>query len=107
MIPGRGVRCTGGRATRGRRQCAAFLAGEGAAPTEEDVARASEFVNEGCTVVWIAVDGRPAGFIALSDMPRADAAQTVRALKDAGVRPVLLTGDHASAAASRRPGTRH
>ncbi len=97
MIPGRGVRCT----VEGRRVAAGsavFLAGEGAAPTDEDVARASEFVNEGCTVVWIAVDGRPAGFIALSDMPRADAAQTVRALKDAGVRPVLLTGDHASAA---------
>ena len=97
MIPGRGVRCT----VEGRRVAAgsaAFLAAEGAVPTEEDVARASEFVNEGCTVVWIAADGRPAGFIALSDMPRAEAAQTVRALKDAGVRPVLLTGDHAGAA---------
>ena len=31
-------------------------------------------------------------------MPRADAGAAVRALRDAGITPVLLTGDHANAA---------
>ena len=48
--------------------------------------------------MYLAVDGFAAGLIALSDTPRTDAAETVRRLKEAGVRPVLLTGDHRSAA---------
>jgi cation-transporting ATPase I len=35
-----------------------------------------------------------AGFIALADTPRADAAPLISGLRQAGVRPVMLTGDH-------------
>jgi cation-transporting P-type ATPase I len=34
------------------------------------------------------------GFIALADAPRAQAAATIAALRDGGVRPVMITGDH-------------
>lgn len=34
------------------------------------------------------------GFIALADTPRSDAAPLVSGLRQAGVRPVMLTGDH-------------
>ena len=53
---------------------------------------------EGATVILIAVDGKPAGMIALSDTIRKDAAQAVSRLKKQGITPILLTGDNASAA---------
>ena len=48
--------------------------------------------------VSAAVDGVFAGYLALSDTLRAESAATIAALEAAGVRPVLLTGDHESAA---------
>ena len=44
------------------------------------------------------VDGRLAGFLALSDTLRPQAAQTIQRTQAAGVEPVLLTGDNANAA---------
>ena len=44
------------------------------------------------------MDQKSAGFIALSDTLRQDAADTIDAVKAAGVTPVLLTGDHENAA---------
>lgn len=45
-------------------------------------------------MVFVAVDGRPAGALLLQDSIRADAPRMVRALRDAGIeRVVLLTGD--------------
>ena len=97
MFPGRGVRSMveGNDVMAGS---AAFLATEGASPGKDELAQAAPYLEEGCTLVWVAVNGRVAGFIALSDLPRPDAADTVRALKDSGITPVLLTGDHANAA---------
>ena len=57
-----------------------------------------KYVDDGCTVTWLAVDGKAAGFIALSDTLRPDAEKTVAGIRDAGVSPVLLTGDHENAA---------
>ncbi|MCK7624344.1 cation-translocating P-type ATPase [Streptomyces sp. RS10V-4] len=39
-----------------------------------------------------------AGFVALADSPRAGAAELVTGLRRAGVRPVMLTGDHSATA---------
>ncbi len=47
----------------------------------------------GRTVVEVAIDGRAAGAIAIADAPRDTAAEAVRALKDLGVRAVMLSGD--------------
>ena len=54
--------------------------------------------EKGATIVYVAEDGRLTGFLALRDTARADAKQTVDSLKDAGISPMLLTGDNASAA---------
>ena len=54
--------------------------------------------NDGCTVIHIAVDGKAAGFIALSDTLRPDAADTVKAIHATGTKTVLLTGDAPQAA---------
>ncbi|HSI93240.1 MAG TPA: HAD-IC family P-type ATPase [Jiangellaceae bacterium] len=54
---------------------------------------------DGDAVVLVAVDNVPAGAIVLRDRTRADAARTVRELRRAGVRRVVLvTGDRHEAA---------
>jgi len=49
--------------------------------------------------VYVAVDGHPAGLIAIADAPRETAIEAVRALKALGIRPVMLTGDNQATAA--------
>ncbi|WP_214844474.1 heavy metal translocating P-type ATPase [Exiguobacterium sp. s150] len=48
----------------------------------------------GKTVVFTIRDGDLVGMIALADMVRDEAKETVRALKDRGVRSIMLTGDN-------------
>jgi P-type Cu2+ transporter len=55
--------------------------------------RAAELTGQGRTTVQVAVDGRAAGVIALADAPRATVQQAVDALREQGVRAVMLTGD--------------
>ncbi len=54
--------------------------------------------RQGCTITYVAADGVPAGFLALSDTLRKESAATIAALSHLGVKPVLLTGDHENAA---------
>lgn len=49
-------------------------------------------------MIYLAADGVLVGFLSLADTLRPDAADTVRRVREAGVEPVLLTGDHANAA---------
>ena len=55
-------------------------------------------LDRGATMVYIAADGALIGFVSLRDTVRADAADTVRRLKDLGITPMLLTGDAEPAA---------
>ncbi len=57
-------------------------------------ARADELAGAGRTVVHIALDGSPAGLIAIADAVRETAAEAIAALKELGIRPVMLTGDN-------------
>jgi heavy metal translocating P-type ATPase len=97
MLPGRGV-----SALIGSRRVLAgnieLLASEGAAPGAEMLSAAEEYRERGCTVIYIAVSGAAAGFIALSDTLRPGMADTISAVREAGAEPVLLTGDHRNAA---------
>ena len=58
----------------------------------------TDYLNKGCTIIYIAIDGRPAGFLALSDTLRENASEMVSSIRNQGVVPVLLTGDHREAA---------
>ena len=69
------------------------------ADTEADIG-AEQWYRQGATVVFLAIEGKMAGFVALSDTPRADAADTIKRLKKVGITPMLLTGDHETAAES-------
>ncbi|HIQ82184.1 MAG TPA: cation-translocating P-type ATPase [Candidatus Pullichristensenella stercorigallinarum] len=97
ILPGRGV-----RAVVGGRKIAAgnaqLLAGEGGGVPEACATAAQAYSAGGCSVIYVAIDGRCAGFIALSDTLRPDAEDTIRRVRASGVTPVLLTGDHESAA---------
>jgi Cu2+-exporting ATPase len=60
--------------------------------------RREQMAAEGRTVVVVAVDGRAAGLIGISDAPRATAKAAVAALQELGIEVVMLTGDnHATA----------
>jgi P-type E1-E2 ATPase len=56
------------------------------------------YQQKGCTIIYVAIDGAFAGFIALADKLRPDASDMIRKLKETGVVPVLLTGDGEQAA---------
>jgi len=62
-------------------------------------ARRDELAATGRTAVFVAVDGRGAGVIALADAARETAAAAVTALHDSGVQVVMLTGDNEATAA--------
>jgi Cu+-exporting ATPase len=54
--------------------------------------------REGATVIFVAVDGRAAGVIAIADPIKASTRPALAALADAGIRVVMLTGDNATTA---------
>ncbi|MGK9235660.1 cadmium-translocating P-type ATPase [Inquilinus limosus] len=58
------------------------------------VDRITALEARGKTVVVLLGESGPRGLIALCDEPREDAAAAVAALRRAGVRPVMLTGDN-------------
>ncbi len=60
--------------------------------------QAQEFSGRGETVVHVAIDGEAAGLIAVADAPRDTAVAAVSALKELGLRPVMLTGDNRATA---------
>lgn len=68
--------------------------------SKEIAAIAGKYLNDGCTVTYVAVDGELAGFIVLSDTLRAESKQMISAVVETGVQPVLLTGDNIHAAQS-------
>ena len=70
----------------------------GATDGAELAARAEELRAKGQTVFVVTVDGRLAGWLAVSDPIRAGAAEAVRALREDGLRVVMLTGDESATA---------
>ena len=60
--------------------------------------RRDDLAATGRTAVFVAVDGRAVGVIAMADAPRDTAAAAVAALHDTGVRVVMLTGDNTATA---------
>jgi Cu+-exporting ATPase len=55
--------------------------------------RAEELRREGQTVMFVAVDGKPAGLLGVADPVKATTPEALAALHREGVRVVMLTGD--------------
>jgi Cu+-exporting ATPase len=49
--------------------------------------------RDGATVMFVAIEGRLAGLVAVADPIRASAPEAIRKLKDAGIHVVMATGD--------------
>jgi heavy metal translocating P-type ATPase len=60
--------------------------------------RIGDLEEAGRTVIAVARDGRALGIVALGDRLRADAVETVAAMRKTGLKTVLLTGDNDRAA---------
>ena len=54
--------------------------------------------RQGHPVLFVAVDGAPAGWLAVSDPIKPTARLTIQQLRNQGLRTVMLTGDHSSVA---------
>jgi Cu+-exporting ATPase len=95
-FPGKGVKGTidGRKVALGNR---AMMQGVGV-----DVSALEETANtlrgQAATAVFVAMDGKAAGVIAVADPIKATALDAIRALKEAGVRVVMLTGDNQATA---------
>jgi Cu+-exporting ATPase len=65
------------------------------------VARQAEALRrQGQTVVFVAVDGAIAGLVGIADPIKKTTPEALRALRDAGIRIVMLTGDSRTTAAA-------
>ena len=56
--------------------------------------KAQVLLNEGQIVVFVAVDGKPAGLLAVADRIKASTPEAIELLHREGIRIVMLTGDH-------------
>ena len=99
MIPGSGIKASidgkkilAGNALLMKEDCVII--------PKEATEQADKYLREGCTIIYIAVDGVLSGFLALSDTIRKESEGMINKLFNIQVHPVLLTGDNESAAGS-------
>ena len=87
MVPGRGVmaQAEGRQILAGNRE----LLEENGVPVEASLMnRAGACLEQGCTVIYLALDGKAAGFLALADTLRPESAGMIRKLQELGIRDV-------------------
>ena len=97
MLPGQGVLAT----VEGRTIAAGNLEllREMEISCDDQIIQAiQQYLDEGCTIIYLAVEDKMVGFLALSDTLRPNAPETIREVSQTGAMPVLLTGDHENAA---------
>jgi len=79
---------------------AEWLSKQGVMIVDGVQAQVQNLLDAGKTVVYLAVEGILAGVIAVTDVPRTEAKETVKLLKNMGFRVMLLTGDQPNSAAT-------
>ncbi len=72
----------------------AFLREEGVSGLESLEATATRLQEEGKTAMFVAVDGRPAGILAVADPIKATTPEAIQELRALGLNVVMLTGDN-------------
>ena len=97
MIAGRGVKAivSGNTIFAGN---AELLVENSVAMSQDVLDKASGYRNDGCTIIYIAINGCETGFIALSDTLRKDSVDMIKKLKSINIESILLTGDNSQAA---------
>lgn len=97
-LSGKGLSACDGAGRRILVGSAAFLTENGADIGGAYLSRMRELASEGKTPVFASLDGRTLGFAAVADTIKPDAAGSIKALRDMGIKTVLLTGDSREAA---------
>jgi P-type Cu+ transporter len=64
------------------------------------ISQAEELRNEGASVMYLAVDGKLVGLLAVSDPVKSTTPEALQTLKEAGMRVVMATGDGVTTARS-------
>ncbi len=95
-VPGKGVTGTvsGHRVILGNR---ALFEDEGVS-VRELADKAEDVRKKGQTIMFVSVDGSPAGFLGVSDPIKETSFEAIRTLHHRGIRIVMLTGDHEATA---------
>ena len=90
-VPGKGVEGTvnGEKLLSG----SAKLLTENGLSLDEAEKRGNELATAGRSLTYVARNGRVLGVIGITDAVRPSSAEAIRQLKDAGVEPVLMSGD--------------
>ncbi len=73
---------------------AAFLREQGVMNLDALEAQAVQRQELGETALYMALDGRPAGLLTVSDPIKATTEEALHSLHDLGVKVIMLTGDH-------------
>lgn len=99
MVPGRGVKgvVDGLTVVAGNTR---LMADENVSLNGLDQEQVKAFLEEGATLIYVGVEGKLVGFIALADNIRDDAPAMINQLRALGITPMLLTGDHHNAAST-------
>lgn len=97
MLPGKGVHAVveGHEIAAGNRKLLDVM---GITVTESLEKSAEKYLSEGGTIIYIAVDGKAAGYAVLADTLRNNAPNMVEKLRAQGLKTALITGDHRAAA---------
>ncbi|MBU3111485.1 heavy metal translocating P-type ATPase [Clostridium lacusfryxellense] len=97
MIAGRGVKATidGDIIFAGN---SSLLIENSIEISQNMLGEASTYINDGCTIIYVAINNKEVGFVALSDTLRKDSYDMIEKLKALNVESVLLTGDNPLAA---------
>jgi Cu+-exporting ATPase len=91
-IPGLGIEATigGHKVLLGNMK----LMKEQAVPVDKIKGKDTAFSQKGKTPMFMAVDGRPAGIIAVADTLKQDSAAAINALHQLGLEVIMVTGDN-------------
>lgn len=97
MIAGRGVKAivSGNTIFAGNTE---LLVENSIVISQDMLDKASEYKNDGCTIIYVSINGCGAGFVALSDTLRENSREMINKLQSINVKSVLLTGDNPQAA---------
>lgn len=97
LIPGRGVKATIG--------VSSILAGNAELLNENSISISSDikdkvslYRNDGCSIIYVAINNKAAGFICLSDTLREDSTEMIKKINSSAIETILLTGDNPHAA---------
>ena len=77
-----------------------FLRSEKIADLESLEATAVKLQEDGKTAMFVAIDGRPAGILAVADPIKATSAEAIKDLHALGLKLIMLTGDNRRTAAA-------